>query len=246
MLLADTTSDTPQNVRSMDIDFGRPLPAGHTVRVSSGWEDGRNHPGIDIPTPIGTPTLALQDGVVITADAEGGGDAGKWIAIQHQHGWVTRYMHHSKLLVKKGQVVRKGQQIGLSGNTGLSSGPHLHIDLKLAPEWIPLVEREVGKVRTGYFTRMDGRIGVPAEPWIPVDSYRDDVIVRARKNNIPLYDERKKYQQDVYAARSTVLSTWTKAAIGLGIMSAMAGAFFYISSLTRPIRVSRRKQRWGI
>ena len=231
MLFADTT-DTPANVRSMDIDFGRPLPG--TIKVSSGWEDGRKHPGIDLPTPVGTPTLAMQDGVVITADAEGGGDAGKWIAIQHAHGWVSRYMHHSKLLVKKGQVVRKGQQIGLSGNTGLSEGPHLHVDLKLAPEWIPLVVREVGQWGPrGFTAEMNGRLGVPAESWVPVDDYRQDVIDRARKNRIPLYAERKAQQRADYAARAAVIGPWMKVAIGLGLFTAAMGATFYLMSTTR-------------
>lgn len=237
MLLAEVTSDTPANTRSMDIDFGRPLPG--YIKVSSGWEDGRAHPGIDLPTPVGTPTYAMQDGVVITADAEGGGDAGKWIAIQHAHGWVSRYMHHSKLLVKKGQVVRRGQQIGLSGNTGLSSGPHLHVDLKLSPEWIQNVQREVGVWGPrGFKAEMNDRIGVPAETWVPVDDYRPDVIARARANNVALYAERKQHQRDTEVV-GRALGPWTKAAIGLGLISAAAGAALYLASVGR-------RPRWGV
>jgi murein DD-endopeptidase MepM/ murein hydrolase activator NlpD len=243
VLLAET-SDTPDNVRSMDIDFGRPFPAGYAVKVTSGWEDGRGHPGLDISAKVGTPVIALQEGTIITARPEGTGDAGNWVGIQHAHGWVTRYMHLSKVQVKKGQVVKKGQQIGLSGNTGLSSGPHLHLDLKLLPEWIPLVEREVGRPKTGYFTKQDGRTGVPAEPWVPVDSYRDDVIERARRNNIPLYAERKKRQHETEASRARVLGPWTKAAITLGILGAGAGVMFYVASVTAAAP-GRRRIRWG-
>lgn len=233
-------SDIPATTRSMDIDFGRPLAPPYAVRVSSGWEAGRSHPGIDIEASIGTPVVAIADGVVITADHAGGGDAGKWVAIQHGHGWVSRSMHFSLVMVVRGQVVRKGQIIGMSGTTGKSSGPHLHLDLKLAPEWVPLVEREVGGQTADFHPRMDGRLGVPAEPWVPVDSYRPDVLARAARNNVMLYAARVKTRiaTDARAARR---SAWIYAAFGISILGAGTGMLLWLFS--QPSRAARAAHR---
>lgn len=244
MLQLDQLGAATPNVSTMDIDFGRPFMPNVNIRVSSGWEDGRGHPGLDIPVPEGTPILAIQSGTVITADNDPEGDAGKWIGIQHERGWVSRYLHLSKLLVKKGDFVGKGLPIGLSGDTGLSSTPHLHLDLKLEEQWLSLIDREVGRVRTGYFSKRDGRYGVPGEPWVPVDSYRDDVIAAAKRNRIPLYHERKRAQQEDAARAGTGVGSWGLAALGIGGLAAGVGAFFWLSS-SGPA-APRGRRRWGI
>ncbi len=87
------------------------------------------HKGNDYAAPIGTPTYAAADGTVTTA---GWSDsAGNWVVIDHGNGLVTKYMHHSRLLVSAGQTVRKGQQIGEVGSTGQSTGPHLHFQVEV-------------------------------------------------------------------------------------------------------------------
>jgi len=85
------------------------------------------HKGIDIPAKIGTPIAAFRDGVV--TKAEYSNSFGYYLAIQHGENTVTRYGHCSELLVKKGDRVKAGKTVALSGNTGTSTGPHCHFDL---------------------------------------------------------------------------------------------------------------------
>lgn len=87
--------------------------------------EGSNfHPALDIGVPVGTPVYATADGVVTRADWDNRG-GGNVIDIKHDNGLITQYMHLSRYLVSKGQKVSACQQIALSGNTGISMGPHL-------------------------------------------------------------------------------------------------------------------------
>ena len=87
------------------------------------------HEGIDFRAAIGTPIHAVEAGTVIYADKRVSG-YGKMVVLRHANGFATIYAHGSKLLVRRGQKVRKGQKIALSGNTGRSSGPHLHFEMR--------------------------------------------------------------------------------------------------------------------
>jgi murein DD-endopeptidase MepM/ murein hydrolase activator NlpD len=89
----------------------------------------REHDGIDLAAPIGTPVFATQDGVVRMADRHGG--YGLFVDLDNGSGLQTRYGHMSRLSVVAGQRVRKGQLIGSVGSTGLSTGPHLHYEVRL-------------------------------------------------------------------------------------------------------------------
>ncbi len=89
---------------------------------------GRMHKGIDIAAPIGTPIVAAASGVVIKAGWNSGG-YGKLVDIQHADGTFTRYAHNNRILVQAGQQVEQGQQISEMGNTGRSTGPHLHFEV---------------------------------------------------------------------------------------------------------------------
>lgn len=82
------------------------------------------HTGIDIGVPTGTDVYAIKDGEVVQAGP--GGDAGNYIMIKHADGLWSNYQHNSQLLVSKGESVRQGQLIAKSGNTGFSTGPHIH------------------------------------------------------------------------------------------------------------------------
>lgn len=86
------------------------------------------HSGVDIAAPNGTPVLAANDGTVIMAEYNGG--YGNCIVINHGGGIATLYGHNSKLLVKKGDTVKRGQQIAKVGSTGTSTGPHVHFEVK--------------------------------------------------------------------------------------------------------------------
>ncbi|MBR4720070.1 MAG: M23 family metallopeptidase [Lachnospiraceae bacterium] len=85
------------------------------------------HKGIDWATPVGTAVCASSGGTVTTAGW--GRGYGYVVMIQHPDGKQTRYGHLSKILVKSGQTVKQGQKIALSGNTGVSTGPHLHFEI---------------------------------------------------------------------------------------------------------------------
>jgi murein DD-endopeptidase MepM/ murein hydrolase activator NlpD len=98
------------------------------VNSKFGWRDGRMHKGIDINLHKGDPVVAAFDGMVRIAHAKGA--FGNVVIIRHYNGLETVYAHLSKIKVKPGQVVLSGQLIGLGGNTGRSSGPHLHFEVR--------------------------------------------------------------------------------------------------------------------
>jgi len=85
------------------------------------------HPGIDISTPVGTKVTAPADGVVISTGVSGG--YGNALVIDHGYGVVTRYGHLESFAVKPGQRVKRGDVIAFVGNTGRSTGPHLHYEV---------------------------------------------------------------------------------------------------------------------
>ncbi len=85
------------------------------------------HRGLDIATGMGTPVLAPADGVVTYTGSKV--DFGNIISLDHGYGYLTRYGHNSKILARAGQQVRRGQVIAFVGNTGKSTGPHLHYEV---------------------------------------------------------------------------------------------------------------------
>jgi murein DD-endopeptidase MepM/ murein hydrolase activator NlpD len=94
-----------------------------------GYRWGVLHGGIDVANSIGTPILAASDGVVIDAGPTGG--YGNWVKLRHSDGTVTLYAHLSSWQVEIGQRVWAGDQIAKMGNTGNSTGPHLHFEVLL-------------------------------------------------------------------------------------------------------------------
>ena len=89
----------------------------------------RNHAGEDIGAPSGTPILAADSGTVVTNTYNAGG-YGNYVVINHGNGYATLYGHMSSSAVTLGQTVAKGQVIGYVGSTGLSTGPHLHFEVR--------------------------------------------------------------------------------------------------------------------
>ncbi len=107
-------------------------------RISSPFNLARRHPitkrvsphkGVDFGMSVGTPVYATGDGVVTRVKNHR--YAGKYIEIKHDGRYLTRYMHLSRIVVRRGQTVHRGQRIALSGNTGRSTGPHLHYELHI-------------------------------------------------------------------------------------------------------------------
>lgn len=87
------------------------------------------HAGVDMPGPVGTPVYATADGIVDRAGRAGG--YGNLVEIDHGKGIQTRYGHLSKILVEPNQRVKRGEEIGLMGSTGRSTGSHLHYEVRI-------------------------------------------------------------------------------------------------------------------
>ncbi|MFQ9933852.1 MAG: murein hydrolase activator EnvC family protein [Lachnospiraceae bacterium] len=92
------------------------------------------HSGIDIGAPTGTQIMAAYDGEVAWSNYSG--TAGNWIGIDHGNGLYTIYMHMSKRIANTGDIVKKGDVIGLVGSTGRSTGPHLHFSVRLNGSYV--------------------------------------------------------------------------------------------------------------
>ncbi len=107
------------------------MPVEQAFRYTSGFGRrwGRMHEGVDMAGPVGTPIHATGDGVVTYAGRQGA--YGNLIKIEHELGTETRYGHLSRIGVKVGQRVSQGELIGAMGNTGRSTGPHLHYEVRM-------------------------------------------------------------------------------------------------------------------
>jgi murein DD-endopeptidase MepM/ murein hydrolase activator NlpD len=104
-------------------------PANAPITSPFGFRWGRLHGGIDLGVPTGTPVHAADDGTVAISGWVGG--YGNYICIDHGGGFSTCYGHNSRLGVQVGQRVSKGQVIAASGNTGNSTGPHIHFETRV-------------------------------------------------------------------------------------------------------------------
>jgi len=96
-------------------------------RIHPVYGDWRFHYGVDLSAPSGTPIVASRSGVVSQASYDS--SSGYHVYINHQDGYVTRYLHMTHYVVKPGQYVSAGQVIGYCGSTGASTGPHLHFSV---------------------------------------------------------------------------------------------------------------------
>lgn len=105
------------------------ISADYGYRVHPLFFTRHLHTGVDFATPIGTPVYATADGVVNAASFSTGG-YGYLVKIDHSLGFMTYYAHLSKIAVQKGMFVKRGQLIAYSGNTGNSTGPHLHYEVR--------------------------------------------------------------------------------------------------------------------
>jgi murein DD-endopeptidase MepM/ murein hydrolase activator NlpD len=121
-----------QKIKDMMVPTQQPVQAGH-VGSSFGWRidpfSGRSalHTGLDFQADPGTPILAAAGGVVVEQDVHPA--YGNMVEIDHGNNLVTRYAHASKVWVKKGDLVKRGQKIADVGTTGRSTGPHLHFEV---------------------------------------------------------------------------------------------------------------------
>ncbi len=121
--------DTVQvyNIIAAKLPLSMPVRTAYRHTSGFGMRGGRMHKGTDMAGSIGDPLYATADGVVIYAGRLSG--YGNVVKIQHDFGFVTVYAHQNRIRVTKGQRVSRGERIGDMGNTGRSSGPHLHYEV---------------------------------------------------------------------------------------------------------------------
>ncbi len=134
-----STSTIPSN-NSFSGDFTWPVPSSTRITSKFGNRDqptagaSSNHKGIDIGASTGTPIVAAASGTVVTATYSV--SAGNYIMISHGDSTYTVYMHCSDLYVASGDQVSKGQQIAAIGNTGISTGSHLHFGISMSGNYV--------------------------------------------------------------------------------------------------------------
>ena len=166
-ILADDGQYYDINGGSLSQSFFR-YPLEKQARVSSGFNPRRLNPvtgvvtphnGVDFAVSRGTPVLSVGNGEVVIAKYSG--SAGNYIAIRHGRQYMTTYMHLDKILVKPGQQVKQGDKIGLSGNTGRSTGPHLHFELHINNKPVnpltaslPISEGLTGKSKKAFLSKV--------------------------------------------------------------------------------------------
>lgn len=124
--LAHIPSVIPINIK----DFT--MSSGYGVRRDPIYGSSKFHAGLDFAAKTGTPVFATADGKVTEAGRQSG--YGNCIDISHGYNYLTRYAHLSEVLVKPGQVVKRGEMIGRVGSTGKSTGPHLHYEVRFKDE----------------------------------------------------------------------------------------------------------------
>ncbi len=123
-----------QKIRNLMVPTQQPVKAGH-VGSAFGWRidpfTGRSalHSGLDFQAEPGTPILAAAGGVVVTQEVHPA--YGHMVEVDHGNNLITRYAHASKVWVKQGDLVKRGQKIADVGTTGRSTGPHLHFEVML-------------------------------------------------------------------------------------------------------------------
>ena len=120
---------TPQT-KSHGPSRGMVWPLNGRITSIYGWRRGRHHNGIDIAAPKGNPIVAVANGIVVFSGWRTG--YGRMVVVQHNRLIKTVYGHTSRNYVGRGDKVTQGQIIALVGNTGRSSGPHLHFEVRYA------------------------------------------------------------------------------------------------------------------
>lgn len=121
---------------AINLDPPKVSPLGENYKITSGYgmrfhpilKKKKRHIGVDLKAPIGTPVLSTADGVIEKIE-DSPNTYGKYIIIKHDDAYQTLYAQLSEIKVEVGQKVKVGETIGLSGNSGMSTAPHLHYEV---------------------------------------------------------------------------------------------------------------------
>lgn len=138
---ADEKADEKAGEKKDAPSWITPITAKYTLTATYGNSGDRwvsTHSGQDFAVPTGTAVRAVHEGTVVKAGGYGAGDGpayGNAVVIKHSNGTYTQYAHLSKVKVSVGQQVKTGERVALSGNTGNSSGPHLHFEVRTTPDY---------------------------------------------------------------------------------------------------------------
>ncbi|NSC23181.1 M23 family metallopeptidase [Streptomyces albus subsp. chlorinus] len=141
-----------RDAQRLQLSWIKPIAGKYELSATYGKAGGRwahNHSGQDFAVNVGTPVQAVHKGTVVKAGPNGAGDGpayGNAIVIRHENGSYSQYAHLSRVDVRPGQQVKTGQTIARSGNTGNSSGPHLHFEIRKGPDYGTAVD-PVGAMR---------------------------------------------------------------------------------------------------
>ncbi|MBF0340104.1 MAG: M23 family metallopeptidase [Magnetococcales bacterium] len=134
-----------KKIFAKSVPTGHPLPEVHInspfgFRMHPTMQETRFHPGVDLQAPMNTPITATADGVVEFAGVDTGklgmNGLGQVISLQHNFGFHTTYGHLNKVQVKAGDFVRKGDLIGMTGNSGIVTAPHLHYEIRFIHQFL--------------------------------------------------------------------------------------------------------------
>ncbi|TET88239.1 MAG: M23 family metallopeptidase [Sulfurovum sp.] len=193
-------------VSSRTSRFGMPI---RHARITSGFSYRRYHPilkryrphhGTDFGARRGTPLLAVNSGRVIFSGWMGG--YGKVVKIKHAGGYVSLYAHQSRIRAKRGQKVKKGQVIGYVGNTGRSTGPHLHFGLMKNGRWInPMKVLRKKSIKTSVLKKFTKYEDVKTTKYKKVDikgtTENRKKLLAYLKNDTPSYIWGKEHRANV-------------------------------------------------
>lgn len=145
----------------------------------------KGHNGIDYGLPQGTELVAVYDGQVVEVGDQGRSGYGKYVRIATLTGHEVTYGHMSVISVKKGQGVKQGDKLGLSGNTGFSTGPHLHLGVRKYD-----ANRNIADYSNGYKGAIDPK------PFFTMQEPKQTVTTTSTVPGVPPVDPERKAAND--------------------------------------------------
>ena len=127
----DLTSPSPAKLSSFVYPLMAPrVSSQFGLRVHPIRRFSKQHSGIDLAAPVGAQIRSIKKGTVVFADPYAG--YGNFVVVQHDHGMSSHYGHCDKIIVKPGQRIAAGQVLATVGSTGMSTGPHLHFEIRIS------------------------------------------------------------------------------------------------------------------